>query len=155
MKANNMDTFTCIKILCIILMGLGMSQLYAKNSLDDQALSEQSDGLAKLSPIIINVIKQSVHQPIEEQNKQHKQIAKERTDQANKDEIYTTVLTDYEWQKKDYDSNKPTDKYLKPFEKYRYFEMGYNPYQRHDVKITTNDRVTLYVGHEIDGIGFR
>ena len=152
---NDMEKSDYLKILCLMLMTLSSSNLAAKNSLDDNSLAEQYVGLAKLSPIIINAVKQDAQQPVDEQNKMHGEVAKEQADKAKKDEIYTTVLTDFEWQKKDPDANKPSDKYLKPYDKFRLIEVGYNPYQRHDVRVTTADRITIYVGHEIDGVGFK
>lgn len=154
MLINQTEQSDYLKVIWVMLLALGVSQAHAKSKLDDDSLSNQADGMAKLSPIIISAVKQDLQQPIEEQNKVQQQIAKQQSDKAKKDEIYSTVLTDYEWQKKDPNSNKATDKYLKPYEKYQFIEIGYNPYQRHDVRITTEDRVTIYIGHEIDGVGF-
>lgn len=154
MLINNMEQSDYLKVIWVMLLALGVSQAHAKSKLDDDSLSNQADSMAKLSPIIISAVKQDLQQPIEEQSKVQQQIAKQQSDKAKKDEIYSTVLTDYEWQKKDRNSNKATDKYLKPYEKYKFIEIGYNPYQRHDVRITTDDRVTIYIGHEIDGVGY-
>ncbi|MEG0348651.1 MAG: hypothetical protein RR605_11430 [Acinetobacter sp.] len=154
MLINNTEQSDYLKVIWVMLLAVGVSQAHAKSTLDDYSLSEQADGMAKLSPIIISAVKQDVQQSIEQQNSVQQQIAQEQADKAKKDEIYSTVLTDYEWQKKDPNSNKASDKYLKPYEKYKFIEIGYNPYQRHDVRITTDDRVTIYIGHEIDGVGF-
>lgn len=154
MLINDMEQSDYLKVIGSMLLVFGISQAHAKSKLDDNSLSNQADSMAKLSPIIISAVKQDLQQSIEEQNKVQQQIAKQQSDKAKKDEIYSTVLTDYEWQKKDPNSNKASDKYLKPYEKYKFIEIGYNPYQRHNVTITTDDRVTIYIGHEIDGVGF-
>lgn len=153
MKVIVKNKSDCLKILSIFLIALGSTQAFA-NKLNDQDLAEQSVGVIKLAPIVIHAVKKDVQQPIDEQNELHDKVAQQRYDEAKKELIYSTVLTDYEWQKKDGDSNKPNDKYLKPYQKYQIYEMGYNPYQRHDVRITTDDRVTIYIGHEVDGVGF-
>lgn len=154
MLINNTEQSDYLKVIWVLLLALGVSQANAKSTLDDNSLADEVGGVVRLSPIIISAVKQDVQQSIEEQNNLQQQLAREQADKAKKDEIYSTVLTDYEWQKKDPDSNKPSDKYLKPYEKYKFIEIGYNPYQRHDVRITTDDRVTIYIGHEIDGVGF-
>ena len=60
------------------------------------------------------------------------------------------MLTDYEWQKKDREYDKSSDKYISPIEQYRFIEIADSPYLRHDVRITTADKVTVYLGHERD-----
>ena len=155
MLINNMEQSDYLKIIWVMLFVVGVSQAHAKSRLDDNSLADEVGGVVKLSPIIISAVKQDIQQSIEEQNNVQQQIAREQADKAKKDEIYSTGLTDYEWQKKDPDSNKPSDKYLKPYEKYKFIEIGYNPYQRHDVRITTQDRVTLYIGHEIDPVAYK
>lgn len=137
-----------------LLMALWGIQANAKQALDDQSLSEQFDGLAKLSPIVIQAVKVESQQPIDEQSEMHKKIAKEQSDQAKKKEIYSTVLSDFEWQKKDPDPNQPSDRYVRSYEQYKPIVIGYNPYQRHDVRITTADSVTFWPGHEVDGVGY-
>ena len=154
MMIKDKDKSDYLKILGFLLMAFSSVEALA-DKLDDQDLAEQSVGVVKLSPIIIKAVKENAQQPVEEQNNLHKQVAQDRSDDAKKDEIYSTVLTDFEWQKKDPDPNQPGDKYLKPLEKYRIIEVGYNPYQRHDVRITTQDRVTLYIGHEIDPVAYK
>jgi hypothetical protein len=145
------DYLKCLGILFITFGSIGVSA----NQLDDQDLAEQSVGVIKLSPIIIQAVKQDAQQSVDEQKDSHHKIAQQNSDEAKKDEIYSTVLTDYEWQKKDPDPNKPGDKYITPLEKYRIIDIGYNPYQRHDVRITTQDRVTLYIGHEVDPVAYK
>jgi hypothetical protein len=143
-----------LKMLAMLLMALGSFETVA-NQLDDQDLAEQSVGVVKLSPIIIQAVKQDTQQSVDEQKDLHKKIAQQQADAAKKDEIYSTVLTDFEWQKKDPDPNKPGDKYIAPLEKYKIIDIGLNPYQRHDVRITTQDRVTLYIGHEVDPVAYK
>ena len=154
MWINNTEQSDYLKVIWVLLLALGVSQANAKSTLDDNSLSDEVGGIVKLSPIIISAVKQDLQQSVEEQNVAQQQVAKALADKAKKEEIYSTVLTDYEWQKKDPDPNKPSDKYLRPYEKYQIIEIGYNPYQRHDVTITTDDRVTIYIGHEVDGVGF-
>ena len=79
-------------LIAVLMMG-GSTSLFA-NKLDDQSLSEQYVGLAQLTPIIISSVKQDVQQPLDEQNNVHNQIANKRANEAKKDEIYSTVLTD-------------------------------------------------------------
>lgn len=143
-----------LKLLAMLLMTLGSCEISA-NQLDDQDLAQQSVGVVKLSPIIIQAVKQDVQQSVDEQKDLHNKIAQQQADAAKKDEIYSTVLTDFEWQKKDPDPNKPGDKYITPLEKYKIIDIGFNPYQRHDVRITTQDRVTLYIGHEVDPVAYK
>ncbi|KAF1023443.1 MAG: hypothetical protein GAK29_02925 [Acinetobacter bereziniae] len=88
-----------IKMLAMLLMALGSFETVA-NQLDDQDLAEQSVGVVKLSPIIIQAVKQDTQQSVDEQKDLHKKIAQQQADAAKKDEIYSTVLTDFEWQKK-------------------------------------------------------
>ena len=149
MMIIEINKFSYTQLLITILMMSSSTSLFA-NKLDDQSLSEQYDSLATLTPIIISTVKKEAQQPLDEQNSAHNQIANKRADDAKKDEIYSTVLTDYEWKKKDRDSGKPNDKYVRPFEGYRSIQVGYNPYQRHDVTITTKDGITFWPGHEID-----
>ena len=139
--------------LLIAVLMMGSSTSVFANKLDDQSLSEQYDGLAKLTPIIISSVKQDVQQPLDEQNNVHNQIANKRANEAKKDEIYSTVLTDYEWKKKDRDSSKPGDRYVRPLTGFRFIDISENPNQRHDIRVTTKDTITLYSGHEIDAGG--
>ena len=138
-------------LIAVLMMG-GSTSLFA-NKLDDQSLSEQYVGLAQLTPIIISSVKQDVQQPLDEQNNVHNQIANKRANEAKKDEIYSTVLTDYEWKKKDRDSSKPGDRYVRPLTGFRFTDISENPNQRHDIRVTTKDTITLYSGHEIDAGG--
>lgn len=150
MGKNKSDYF---KILGALLIALSSGGVSAKK-LDDKGLAEESVGVITLAPIVIQAVKQDTEQTINEQNQLHGKIAQERADKAKKDLIYSTVLTDYEWQKKDPDPNKPDDKYLQKIQKFRLVDVGYNSYQRHDVRITTADTITLWPGHEVDGVGF-
>lgn len=150
MMIANKEKTDYFKILGVLLSVLGSSSVFA-NQLDDQSLSEQYGSVAKLTPIVIQAVKKDVQQPVDSQNELHQKIAQKMTDEAQRSEIYSTVLTDYEWEKKNPRSNKPGDKYLKPFDKYRIIDVGYNPYQKHDVRIATADRIYFWPGHEIDG----
>ena len=139
--------------LLIAVLMIGSSTSVFANKLDDQSLSEQYVGLAQLTPIIISSVKQDVQQPLDEQNNVHNQIANKRANEAKKDEIYSTVLTDYEWKKKDRDSSKPGDRSVRPLTGFRFIDISENPNQRHDIRVTTKDTITLYSGHEIDAGG--
>ncbi len=149
MMIIGINKFSYTRLLIAILMVSSSTLLFAKK-LDDQSLSEQYDSVAKLTPIIISAVRQDAQQPIDEQNSTQSEMAAKLADVAKKNEIYSTVLTDYEWKKKDRDSSKPGDQYVRPYERYNLVEEGYNPYQRHNVTITTKDRTTVYIGREID-----
>lgn len=153
MKIMGKNKSNYLKIMGTLLVTFSATNVIA-NKLDDQSLAEQSVGVIKLAPIVIQAVKQDAQQSVDEQNQLHGKAAQQSADEAKKDLVYTTVLTDFEWQKKDPDLNKPDDKYLQPIQKYRLIDVRYNPYQRHDVRITTVDSVTFWPGHEVDGVGF-
>ncbi|AXQ22089.1 hypothetical protein BEN71_08415 [Acinetobacter wuhouensis] len=153
MKIMGKNKSNYLKIMGTLLVTFSATNVIA-NKLDDQSLAEQSVGVIKLAPIVIQAVKQDAQQSVDEQNQLHGKAAQQSADEAKKDLVYTTVLTDFEWQKKDPDPNKPDDKYLQPIQKYRLIDVRYNPYQRHDVRITTADSVTFWPGHEVDGVGF-
>ena len=139
--------------LLIAVLMMGSSTSVFANKLDDQSLSEQYDSVAKLTPIIISAVRQDAQQPIDEQNSTQSEMAAKLADVAKKNEIYSTVLTDYEWKKKDRDSSKPGDRYVRPLTGFRFIDISENPNQRHDIRVTTKDTITLYSGHEIDAGG--
>lgn len=150
MGKNKSEYFKMLSVLSIVLSSGGVFA----NQLDDKGLAEESAGIIRLAPIVIQAVKQDAQQPVEEQIQLHDQVAQKSADEAKKGLVYSTVLTDFEWQKKDPDPNKPDDKYLQQIQKFRLVEIGYNPYQRHDVRVTTADTITLWPGHEVDGVGF-
>ena len=57
-----------LKLLTMLLMALGSAEILA-NQLDDQDLAEQSVGVVKLSPIIIQAVKQDAQQSVDEQKR--------------------------------------------------------------------------------------
>ncbi|OTG94751.1 hypothetical protein [Acinetobacter sp. ANC 3832] len=150
MIRNNELYQSYVKIILSGCLVLGSSLAIAKTEMNDEMLAEQTDHLARLTPIVIVAVKEDLKQSTEAQEKVHGQVAKERSDKEKKKEIYTTVLTDYEWQKKDREYDKSSDKYISPIEQYRFIEIADSPYLRHDVRITTADKVTVYLGHERD-----
>lgn len=153
MKIMGKNKSNYLKIMGTLLVTFSATNVIA-NKLDDQSLAEQTGGMIKLAPIVIQAVKQDAQQSIDAQNLLHEKAAQQSADVARKELVYSTVLTDFEWQKKDPDPNKPDDKYLQPIQKYRLIDVRYNPYQRHDVRITTADSVTFWPGHEVDGVGF-
>ena len=142
------------RVIATVLLACGSVHAFA-NKLDDQGLSQEYGTLPKLTPIVISAVKKDVKESVDEQNILHNQLAQKNADNAKKDEIYSTVLSDFEWQKKYRDSDKAGDKYTRPYEKYKLYQVSFNPYQRHEITVTTKDSITLYPGHEIDPIDMR
>ena len=80
----------------------------------------------------------------------HAKLAQTQTDVAQKKNIYATVLTEYELQKKDPSPSIGIDQYSLPMTQSKVIEVGDSPYQKYSVRITTEDKITVYIGHERD-----
>lgn len=123
---------------------------HAEISMNDQQLSEQIGHATQLSPIVITAVAADLKQSTEDQGFIHTKLAQANTDVVQRTNIYTTVLTDYELQKKHPSPNIDTDQYSLPTTQSKVIEVGESPYQKHNVRVTTEDKITVYIGHERD-----
>lgn len=135
------------------MMGLGMvvnlvsNLAFAQQSMNESTLSEQSDQLAKLTPIIITAVKADVQQPIETQQQNHQRLASELSNELTQHNINSTVLTGYETQKQEERQKLNLEKTAYIPSNYKTVQYGYNA-QKSNIRVETNDHVTIYINQE-------
>ena len=87
-------------IVIINLLFVICSGSYAEVPLTDQKLSEQSSDSKHLDAETIQRAQNSIAQPIEQQQKESKELSDQNTQGIQKQNIDETVLSDYQMQKK-------------------------------------------------------
>lgn len=87
-------------IVIINLLLIICSGSYAEVPLTDQKLSEQSSDSKHLDAETIQRAQNSIAQPIEQQQKESKELSDQNTQGIQKQNIDETVLSDYQMQKK-------------------------------------------------------
>ena len=138
-------TSSCTFFLCSI-----VAPSYAEISMNDQQLSEQIGHATRLTSMVMTTGAEALKQSPEDQGLLHTKLAQAQTNAAQRKNIYTTVLTEYELQKKHPSPSIGIDQYSLPMTQSKVIEVGDSPYQKYNVRITTEDKITVYIGHERD-----
>ena len=137
-----------ISLVCLgVIFNLISSSAYAERGMDESALSEQTDQLAKLTPIVISAVKADVQQPMETQQQNHQRLANELSGDLTQQNINNTVLTEYETQKKEETQKLNMQKTAYIPSKYKMMQYGYSA-QNNNVRVETDERITIYVNRE-------
>lgn len=133
----------------LVLSNLALSGVYAASALDDNALANQTDHLARLTPIVISAVQEDVQLPKNLQSETHDRIARERAAQAQKANLNAGVLSVSQIQKKTIDLSPVSDssKDYSP-QKIRFFTVGRSA-QNNNVRIETDDHITIYVNPNV------
>lgn len=91
------------------------SMVYAASLLDDDHLSKQTDGLAKVLPPIVVQVQKDVTKPIDEQNKAHDIVSNQLMKEMRERNIQSGVLSTHEQYKKSKETSEPKkEAYLIP-----------------------------------------
>lgn len=148
------------KINSVYTVGVAASSLFfcliapsvwAGVSMSDAQLSEQTRILARLTPNIITAVKTDLVQSTEAQNIIHTQLAQKHADKEKETQLYSSVLTVYELEKKNMDTSNTADQYISPEIPFRLVSVAESPYHRSDIRITTEDKITVYLGRDGNG----
>lgn len=152
MKIRKINSVYQVGIVTFLMsVYLASPALFAGVPMDDETLSNQTVTLAKLTPIVITAVQEDAAQSVESQNINHLQVAQKRADQAKEKNIYSTVLTEYELEKKDSDYPVVTNQHAAPTAKIKLMTVNESPYHRSDIRITTEDKITVYLGRDGNG----
>lgn len=137
---------TLIKFTSFLLFSnFVLGSAYAAKALDDDALADQTDHLARLTPIVISAVQEDVQLSQDNQYASHDRIAKDRAAKAQKANLDAGVLSVSQVQKKTIDLTPVSDT-SKDYssQKIRYYIVGRSA-QNNNVRIETADHVTIYV----------
>lgn len=103
MKRNNKKGYVQQRAKKTIVMNLLLMMCtwsYAEIYLEDNQLSEQTSDTKKLDAQSIQRVQNSIQQPIEQQNKESKELSQQNNQAIQQHSIDETVLSDYQMQKK-------------------------------------------------------